>query len=42
MNPRILLTGMLLVSWILPLSQATAQRVEYPPEEFAARRQALC
>ena len=42
MKPRVLATGMLLAPWILPLPQATAQKVEYPAEEFSARRQALC
>ena len=27
---------------LLPTVQASAQKIEYPPEEFAARRQALC
>jgi Xaa-Pro aminopeptidase len=42
MNPRVLATGMLLAACLLPLTQANAQKVEYPPEEFATRREALC
>ncbi len=34
--------GLLILSCISPVSRAWAQKIEYPPEEFSARRQALC
>ena len=42
MKTKALTTGLLILSLVLFFSEAATQRVEYPPEEFAARRQALC
>jgi Xaa-Pro aminopeptidase len=42
MKTKALAAGLLLLPLVFPFSGARAQRVEYPPEEFEARRQALC
>ena len=42
MKPTRFSTGLLLGLVLLPVTQASAQKIEYQPEEFAARRQALC
>ena len=34
--------GLLVATSLILPSRAEAQKIEYPPEEFAARRQALC
>ena len=42
MKTKALPAGLLFLSLVSSFSEAAAQKVEYPPEEFAARRQALC
>ncbi|MFG1691538.1 aminopeptidase P N-terminal domain-containing protein, partial [Gemmatimonadota bacterium] len=42
MNRKALCTGLALLSLLFVASETQAQRVEFPPEEFAARRLALC
>jgi len=42
MKASVLFVGVLLGLGVLPAEPASAQKIEYPPEEFAARRQALC
>ncbi len=42
MKPKVLFITPVLLSFVFLVSEAIAQRVEYPPEEFANRRQALC
>ena len=42
MNRKALCTGLALLALLVSVSETLAQRVTYPPEEFAARRQALC
>lgn len=42
MNRKAVCAGLALLSLLVTATASTAQRVTYPPEEFAARRQALC
>jgi Xaa-Pro aminopeptidase len=42
MNMRAMCGGFVLLGLLVPVSESGAQRVSYPPEEFAARREALC
>jgi Xaa-Pro aminopeptidase len=42
MKAKTLTTGLLLASCSILTSHGQAQKIEYPPEEFSARRQALC
>ena len=42
MKTKVLFIPPVLLSFVFLVSGGTAQRVEYPPEEFANRRQALC
>ena len=39
--PRLRLTGVAVVVWLIWASTPAAERMGYPPEEFAARRQRL-
>jgi hypothetical protein len=40
-TPRLRLTGVAVVVWLIWASTPAAERMGYPPEEFAARRQRL-